>query len=238
MLQKFFTNYQLSFFFRIAIFMQLLSLIGNLIVYHYFPNHTLIHNLLQFLNELSLFTICLIIISQVLRLLIKKNKNFIYRYKFISLHIGIVISMFLFWLLATDNDIQEEFIIFLSKISLTDYNYELTIILLVIFIALLIDFYYAIKEPEMINEKTIPEIVKSSFRLVIKEHLFIFISIFGVLHIKKIYEFSSNLLHYVQTSILTDFIFLEILIAMSWFITLLYYLYNHFYNKKSLLIRK
>lgn len=231
MFQKIFTNKQLSLFFQIAVFIELISLMGNLIVYHYFPSYLFVKELLQVLNELGLFIICFIVISQILLLLTKKYTAFIHHHTFISLHIAIIITMVMFWILALDNDIQEEFIIFLSKTSLTNHSYELTIILLIIFIVLIIDFYHTLKEPETINEKNILEIVYTSIRLLLKEHFFIFVSIFGIFHIQKINQFALNLFHYTQTSAIADVTFLEILIPISWILACIYYIYNRLYMK-------
>ncbi|MBP6870071.1 hypothetical protein KBC04_04265 [Candidatus Babeliales bacterium] len=231
MFRKVFSNQQLSSFFQLAILMQLISLMTNLIIYHYFPEQDIVDNAMQLLNEISLFMMCLVIISQSISLFISKYKNFVERHTFIALTSIVSMSMVIFWVLAIDNDIQEEFIIFLSKTSLIDHSYELIAMLITIFMILLYDFYHTIKDPETINDKTVPEILKSAFRLVIKEHLFIFISLFGAFEIKKIHTFASMLLQYTKTSIMTDFTFLEILIPITWLIAIIYYIFDRFQTK-------
>lgn len=234
MFQRIFTNKDLSWFFHMAVIMQLTSLMGNLLVHHFFPDYPYVELLLQVINETSLFIICLIFISQVLLLLAHKYKNFVMKHKFITLTAGVIISMIIFWLLAIDNDIQEELIIFFSKISLIDHSSQLTIILMIIFTILLIDFYNVIQESEPINEKSIPEMMKATIRLVIKEHIFIFIAMFGALHIKRIREFATELFDYTHVTIITNLKFLEILIPATWCVIFFYYMYHKFMKNKKI----
>ena len=111
---KIFKTKQLSYFFQVAIIINIIGLLSDIIVYRYFPDHTLLKLICENLSNLSIFIVCLIIISQSLLIFTKNHPTLIHRYKLASLAIGMLIGTFFMWILTTDNNMQESFIIYIS----------------------------------------------------------------------------------------------------------------------------
>jgi hypothetical protein len=228
---KIFTNKQLSYFFQIAIIINIIGLLSDIIVYRYFPDYNVLKLLCENLSNLSIFIVCLIIISQSLFIFIKNHLTLIHRYKLASLAIGITIGTFFMWILTTDNNMQESFIIHISKMSRTDSSNKAIIALLGIFAFLLYNLYHTLTKPDEINDKSIPKSIQSVVRLVIEEYILIFIFIFGIIHFTSMHTFSLKMVNETKEAILFNLSLLEILIPTAWIGAISYYIYTHYYLK-------
>ena len=226
MLKKIFTEQQISLFFQIAVLMNITGLFLDLVVYHYFSDHQLLKLFAENLSHLSLFMICLTMISQALIIFRQRHQIFITKYKIAAITAETSIAIFFVWLLTIESDIQGKVIIFSSSLSQFNYSYRLTLILGAIFIMLLFDFYKNLVTPPQINENSVPEMLRSIFKLVIRRHLIMFIFIFGIVNFKTIHKFSMVLFHHSQSLFLFDLKLLEIIIPIVWIITIFYYLYQ------------
>lgn len=233
MLKKIFTNQQLSRFFEIAIIINIVGLLSDIIVYHYFSNYPILKSINKNISFLSISMICLIIISQSVFIFMKKHQEFITRYKLLALTIEICICTFFIWLLTIDNDIQEKSIIFFSGTSRTDHSTKIVLALIGIIIMLIFNFYHTLKKPDDVNESSVPEMIHATFRLVITKHLLIFISFLGIFHFEKIHKFSVGLVHHSISSLFFYLKILGIIIPSVWIAAILYYIYQRQLLKKK-----
>jgi hypothetical protein len=225
MFKRIFTNEQLSYFFQIAIIINLTGLLLDVIVYRYFPDYSFLKLLCENLSNLSIFVVCLIIVSQTMFIFIQKHQTLTTRHKTTALTIGIIISTFLVWLLRIDNDLQEKFIIYCSSLSQADHNNRAILVLIAICIMLLLNFYH--------TDISVPQAIRATLHLFIRKYLLMFISFFGIFHLTKIHKFSLAFVNYTQSSIVSKLTFLEFFIPMIWISAIGYYIYNHFYLKKN-----
>lgn len=232
MIQKIFTNKQLSYFFQVAIIINLVGLLSDVIVYRYFPDYTILKLINENLSNLSIFVVCFIIISQTLFIFIQKYKEFISNYKLAALTIELFITIFLSWLLITDNYTQENFIIYCSSISRTNNSYILIFGLIFIFSYLLFQFYQTLTKPEDINKASVPAMIRSVLHLVIIKYLIISIAFFGIVPLETFHDFVTNIVEHTKTSIFFDATLLGILVPTAWIITIAYYFYTNHYHKE------
>ena len=170
-IHKIFTKRQLTYFFQIAIIINIIGLLLDIIVYRYFPDCIILQLICENLSNMSIFIVCLIIISQALLIFIKNHQTLVHRYKLAAIALGISISTFFMLILTTDNDVQENFIIYISKISRADDSNKAIIALLTIFIFLLYNLYHTLTKPDRINDASVPQTIRSIFRLVITEYI-------------------------------------------------------------------
>ncbi len=229
MLKKIFTSQQLSFFFQIALLISIISLFLDLIMYHYFPHHELLQLFAENLGHLSVFMICATIISQVLFIFTKNHEQFITKYKILAMSLEACIGIFLIWLVTIEEDIKSKAIIFSSSLSKSDHSYKLIGTLIAIFIILILEFYYTLKKPPIIDDESIPNMLRSTFRIVIRRHLLIFICIFGIIQFKTLNKFAHALLHHSESSLIFDLSFLEFIIPIIWLLGIGYYIYQRQY---------
>ena len=233
MFKKIFTMQQLSLFFQIAVLINITGLFFDLIIYHYFPNNIALDLFAANLNNVSIFMICLVVISQAIIIFIDRHQQFIARYKILALTIEAFICTFFLWLLMIESDIQGKAIIFSSSLSKYDHSYKLLATLIAIFIYLVFDFYRTFTHPTTIDNKSIPKMIGSTIRLVARKHLIIFIFIFGIINFKTLNKFARALLHHSQSSLFFDFSLLEFIIPIVWIAGIIYYVYMQFHNKKA-----
>jgi len=230
-MQKIFTSHQLSRFFQIAIIINIIGLLSDIIVYRYFSSYEILKSINENLSNLSIFIVCSIIISQAILIFIKNHKKLISKYELLAITSIICIAVFLFWLLTIDNDIQEKFIIFCSSTSQTSHDKRLIATLLGMFCMLIFNFYHTLEYPDKIDNKSIKEMIISVFKLVIKKYLLIFISIFGIFHFEKIQGFTHEILHYSKSAISFNLFLLKILLPLGWIGALGYYFYQKHQEK-------
>ncbi len=228
MLKKIFTKEQLSFFFQIAALCDITGLFLDLVVYHYFPDNTMLKLMIENFNNGALFVMYLIIGWQAIILFTQHNQKFIERYPLIALTIEVSIAIFLFWILSVESDMESKALIFYSMISRFNHSYRIEILFFIIFMILLIDFYRIIEEPQPIDDASVPEMIKSSSKLVIRKHLFLCIFAFGLMHFDKIHKFALVMLQRSETAFFYDLTILEIMIPITWSVGIIYYLYTKF----------
>ncbi len=228
---KFFKNQQLSFFFQIAIILNFVGLLLDIIVYRYFSDSEILKSLCLNIGNLSLFIICVIVISESLSIFIKSHKKLVTQYKFAAITIELLMSVFFMWILTTDNDIQEGVIIFLSEVSRLNNNNRVILLLIIICITLILSLYNSFKIQDKINKNSIQNMMKSTFKLIIQEYMIIFIILFGMIHFTKIHKFSQALIEDTKSSLLFNLTLLEIIIPTAWSIMLIYHVYHHYYLK-------
>jgi len=233
MFKRIFTNRQLSFFFQFAIFINIIGLLSNIIVYRYFPNSTVMKFTNENLSNLSILIVSAILISQTILVFLKRYKEKIQKYKLVGIAIIIIIIAFLFWVLRMDNLIQEKSIIFFSNLSRIDQNKKNLNIVIGIFCLLLFNLYENFSYPEKINNKNVLTIISNTFRLLLKEYILIFLTLFTIFNIKQLNYFQSKIFDYTQSSIFRDITFIKIIVPISWFFMILYYVINHFFRKKK-----
>ncbi len=226
MLKKIFTEQQISLFFQIAVLMNIAGLFLDLIVYHYFSDHQLLKLFAENLSHLSLFMICLTMISQALIIFRQRHQIFITKYKIAAITIEACICIFFVWLLTIESDIQGKVIIFSSSLSQFNHSYRLTLILIAIFIMLLFDFYKNLVTPPTINENSVSEMLRSIFKLVVRRHLIMLIFIFGIVNFTTVHKFSMALFHHSQSLFFFDLNLLEFILPIGWIVTIFYYLYQ------------
>jgi hypothetical protein len=225
-LKRIFSQQQLSLFFQIAVLMNITGLFLDLVVYHYFSHNELFKLLAENLNNLSLFMICLTIISQALVIFTQRHQILVTKYKIAAIAIEACIGIFFVWLLTIENDIQGKVIIFSSSLSQFNHSYSLALILSAIFIMLLFDFYKNLITPPKINQNSVPEMLQSIFRLVFRRHLIMFIFMFGMVNFTTIHKFSTALFHHSRSLFIFEVSLLEFIIPIGWIVTIFYYLYQ------------
>ncbi len=230
-IHKIFTKRQLTYFFQIAIIINIIGLLSDIIVYRYFPDYTILQIICENLSNLSIFVVCLIIISQALLIFIKNNPTLIHRYKLAAIALGISISTFFAWILTTDNNMQEHFIIYISKISRTDDSNKAIIMLLTIFLFLLYNLYQTLIKPDKINDTSVPQTIRSVLRLVITEYILIFVFIFGIIHFTTMHQFSIEMVNNAKDALRFNVTLLKVLIPTAWIAAISYYIYTHYYIK-------
>jgi hypothetical protein len=232
MFKNVFTKEQLTSLFQIAIFLTIIAFFLDLIVYHFFPNNYILDVIATNLNNTGIIIIYTIIISQAIIIFIDNHQNLVAKYNLLAIAIEIFIAAFFFWILHTDNDIEGKFIMFSSSLSIFDHSYKVMLLLVVIFIMLLIDFYKNITSPMNIDNESVSETIRDAFVKVAKRHLLLLIFIFGIAHFKKIHKFSIALIHHNRLSLFYDLRLLEILIPGAWICFIIYYFYQKFQSKK------
>ena len=230
-IHKIFTKRQLTYFFQLAIIINIIGLLLDIIVYRYFPDYTILQIICENLSNLSIFVVCLIIISQALLIFIKNNPTLIHRYKLAAIALGISISTFFAWILTTDNNMQEHFIIYISKISRTDDSNKAIIMLLTIFLFLLYNLYQTLIKPDKINDTSVPQTIRSVLRLVITEYILIFVFIFGIIHFTTMHQFSIEMVNNAKDALRFNVTLLKVLIPTAWIAAISYYIYTHYYIK-------
>jgi hypothetical protein len=213
--------------------MNITGLLLDILAYHYFPYNAAFKFTAKNLDNVSIFMICIIVISQAMFIFMQNHQKFIMQHKFLAVTVEACISTVFLWFLTIDNEIQGEVVIFSSSITRTDHSRRLLFVLVAIFIMLVFDFYRNFKNQSVINDTSIRNIIRSVFKIVIRKHLLIFIFIFGIVHIKKIRKFAIALLHQSESSLFYDFNLLEFLIPIIWIATIIYYIYSHFYLKTN-----
>ena len=226
MLKRIFSQKQLSLFFQIAVLMNITGLFLDLIVYHYFSHNQFLKLVTENLNNLSLFMVCLIMISQALVIFTQRHQILVTKYKIAAITIEACIGIFFIWLLTIENDIQGKVIIFSSSLSQFNHSYRLILILVAIFIMLLFDFYKNLMTPPKINQNSIPEMLKSIFILVFRRHIIMLIFMFGMVNFTTIHKFSTALFYHSKSLLFFDISLLEFIIPIAWIITIFYYLYQ------------
>lgn len=232
MFKRIFTNQQLSLFFQFAIFINIIELLSSIITYRYFPHSTIMKFTNQNLSNLSILIICAILIPQTMLKFLEKNKEKIKKYKLAGVAIMIILTTFLFWILTMDNMIQEKFIIFFSNLSRIEHSRKNLNIVMAIFCLLLFNLYQNFSDPEKINNKNVLTIMYDTFRLLLKEYILIFLTLFTVFNTKQLNYFQANILDQTQSSIFRDITFIKIIVPISWLFIILYYAMNHFFRKK------
>jgi hypothetical protein len=226
MFKKIFTSQQLSLFFQIAVLINITGLFCDLIIYHYFSKNEFFKLFAENLNNLSVFMICLTIVSQALFIFTEKHQQFVTRYKIVAITLEACIGIFVIWLVTIEDDLQAKTIIFFSSLSKANHGYRLLCTLAAIFIMLIFDFYRTLTAPDTIDQKSVPEKLHSIFRLVIRRHLIIFIFIFGIIQFETLNKFAQALLHHSTSSLLFDFSLLEFIIPIGWIAAICYYFYQ------------
>ena len=232
MIKKIFTKRQLSLFFQSALLLNIFSLFFNIIIYHFFSGYQLLDLLSENLNNLSMFMISITIISQSLIIFINKYQKFVERYKLLAITLAVIICTFFLWLLIIENDTQEKIVIFFSTLSASNHNYRLLITLLAISIMLIINFYRTLTHPSEVDYKSIPDMIRSTFRLVARRHLVMFIFIIGVIQFKTLNKFAQALLQHIKLSLFIDVNLLGIIIPIIWISAFIYYIYMQFRHRK------
>lgn len=236
MFHKLLTNVQLSLLLQIAALINVIGLFSDLIIYHYFTHADLLICISENLNNLSIFMMCTILISQALIIFYKHHVKLFSQFPGIAITLATFITIFLLWLLMVENDIEGKFIIFYSAISQADHSYKSTIILTILTILLIIDFYTNLNDPIYLSNKTIFASIRSSFFMVLRKHLALIIFVYGLIHFKRIHTFSVAALNYSKESLLYDFSLLEFIIPTTWIGLICYYIYHKittFYGKKD-----
>lgn len=232
MLKKIFTNRQLSYLFQIAIILDTLTLLAFMIIYRYFPNFTLLKLLNENLDNLSIFMVCLIIISQSIRIFMHRYKKLISNYPLIALTTLLSICIFLAWVLIIDDTIGDEFVIFSSSVSRFDHSILVISVLIAICSSLLFDLYKTISNPDNIDKMTVPSMIQSVIRLLLIKYFFIFIAYFQLIKVNSFHQYSIEMVHETISSLMFNAHILGILIACAWVITISYYAYTKYYHKK------
>ncbi|MBP6870070.1 hypothetical protein KBC04_04260 [Candidatus Babeliales bacterium] len=231
MLQKTFTAQQLSRFFQLAIFINILGLLSDVIVYRYFPNCIAMKITNENLSNVSILMICLTLIWQIIIMFIKKRPQFFLRYKVIGLSCLVAFCTFVYWFLNINNTIQERFIIFFSQLSGTNQSSKILLTVVFIFLMLLFNFYRNLTEPNNINDEIVPKILSSTLKIVIIEYVVAFIVLYGFFNIAQLGVLESNILNYNSSSILKDFAFLKTIIATALIFITGYHIYRRFFKK-------
>ena len=138
----------------------------------------------------------------------------------------ILMIMILYWIITIDSEIQENIIIYFSKSSITNHTPKIIVTMLTLCIVLCAEFYQDIMTPHLITTKTIPDIITSIVRLVIKEHILLLLCLYSLVHFDKIQRLAVHLLTISKTFFLQDMLVFAKLILLSWFLLLLYSIYT------------
>ena len=231
MFKKIFTSQQLSLFLQAGALINIIGLFLDLIIYHYFSDSTILKIIAENLNTLSIFMICIVIISQAVLVFFKNHEKLFAQYPIAIISIEIVLAIFCLWVLTVENDIEGKFIIFYSSMSRLDHSYKIMLIIATLTLILIIDFYRNLKDPAIVDDQYVPNIVRSSFQVVIRKHIILLLFVYGIIHFKKIHKFSVAVLHYSQSTFLYDLTLLEILIPISWIAGIVYYVYTKFHHE-------
>lgn len=227
MLKKIFTERQLSYFFHIAIIINNIGLLSDVIVYRYFPEYNYLKCINENLSNLSIFIICAIFVSQSLFIFIKNHHKLITHYKFLTITIEVCISVFFVLLLTTDNDLQEQFLIFCSSSSRANDDYKILIILTCLVIMLLVNFYYALKTScTAINNVSVPKMLRSILRLVLQKYFIIVCFFLGIFHYEKMHTFATEFIHHTERALSFNLTLLKVIIPASWISITVYYLHR------------
>lgn len=226
MFKKVFTSKQISLFFHIAVLMNLAGFFLDLVIYHFFSTNEYLKLLTENLNNLSVSMICLTIVSQALFIFAKRHEYLLTNYKLLAISIEACIAMLFIWLIAIEDDIHGKVIIFASSLSKSNNSYQLIITLTAIFIMLSLELYRAIKNPEKINNASVLQIVRLTFKLVLRKHLFLFILMYGILKFSTLKKFAIALLYHSKSSLLYKLSLLEFILPTLWIIAIFYAYYQ------------
>ena len=232
MLHKLFAHKKLSLLLNAGILINIIGLFLDIIIYHYYSNSNFLKIVALNLNNVSIFIICAIIISQTLLLFLKKHQKLMKLYPIATITIETCMAIFLFWMLTIENDIEGEFIIFYSSLSRLDHSYRIMFVIATITMLLIIDFYRSLEDQVVVNDRSVVKIVKESFYIVIRRHLLLLLFAFGIIHFTKIHKFAVTLLGYSKATLFFNLTLLEILIPISWIFAIGYYLYLTSTRKK------
>ncbi len=233
MFKKIFTDKQVSLFFQVAIFFGIISFALDILIYHFFSHITILKMFTENLNNLSIFMGCLTVISRALRLFTENHEKLITKYKILGITVETCLAMFLLWLITIEGHIKGKFIIFLSSLSQFNHSYRLLFTLLVILSMLIFDLYRNIINPPVINKESVRQMLHSTFQIVIKRHVVIFIFIFAIVNFITLHKFSLALLHYSESSLLFNLSLLEIIIPIIWIAALIYHVYQLIQSKNN-----
>lgn len=232
MLKNIYTNKQLSLFFQIAVFLNFLCLVSNILLYSCFPESPSLKFIATNLSNLSLFMICIIIIPKIVLYIINKYKKFIDKYTFLAIPILIVIITFLFLILKLDSKTQEKIVIFFSNLLRITYNQNIVYIALSILLIIIVDVYHNFIHQKKINTTTIFTILYDVFMILIRRYLIILLTLFTIFNIKQLTYFQSNILHYSASFFLDNLTFLIITIPLIWLILIVYFIYYRFLKNR------
>lgn len=232
MLKNIYTNKQLSLFFQIAVFLNFLCLVSNILLYSCFPESLSLKFIATNLSNLSLFMVCIVIIPKIVLHIINKYKNFIDNYTFLAIPILIVIITFLFLILKLDSKTQEKIVIFFSNLLRIGYNQNIVYIALSILLIIIVDVYHNFIHQKKINTATIFTILYDVFMILIRRYLIILLTLFTIFNIKQFTYFQSNILHYSASFFLNNLTFLIITIPLIWLILIVYFIYYRFLKNR------
>lgn len=232
--KKIFTTEQLSLFLQVGALINVMALFLDLIIYHEYAKNRWLKLFTENLNNVSIFIICLVIIPQALILFLKNHQKLLRTYPIATMTIESCMAIFFLWVLTIENDIEGKFIIFYSSVSRSDHSYRIIFILITITLLLIVDFYKNLEDPEIVDDTSIPRIIKSSLSLVIRKHLFLLLFVYGVVHFKKIHKFSIAALNYSQSEFFLNITLLEIVIPIIWIAGIVYFLYIKIFLKPKI----
>lgn len=233
MFKRIFTNQQLSLFLQAGALMNVIGLFLDLITYHYFADNKILEIVAKNCNVVSIFLVCSVIISQTLLLFFKNHKKLFAQYPITIVSIEIILAVFCLWILTVENDIEGKFVIFYSSISRLDHSHKTIAVIIILTMLLIVDFYRNLQEPAIVNDKSVPNIVRSSLQIVVRKHLFILLFAYGIVHFKKIHKLSIAILNNSKSTLVYNLTLLEILIPVAWVGGICYYLYIKFYGKNQ-----
>lgn len=233
MLKTIFTEKQLSYFFHIAIIINNIGLLFDVLAYYYLPEYDYIKAIGENLSTVSIFIISLIFISQSLFIVRKNYKKLTPQYKPLTIMVKACISVFFIWLLITDDSLEEQFIIYSSHAARTHADYNISIVLIGLMIMLAINFYQILKiSRNKIHDISAHKIFYSILRTFIQKCL-IFLSFFlGIYNYEKMHVLVIQFIQYTKCVLLLDLNTLIIIIPISWLTIGMYYHYcNHEHNR-------
>ena len=233
-IKRLLTENQLSILFQIATILNILQLLITMICFHFFPENNNLNFVLTIFDHISSFTIATILTSQALLIFTYRHQIMLNRYKLFGVTIMISMAIFFVWLIDIENDIQQQFVEFISNTSKTDHSFKITIGIISLFFLLIVDFYRTLKNPDHINEESVPNMLRKVVRLTLRKYALIFIIFFGIVHIKKLHNFSVAILNYSRSSIEYNLSWLETLIPLGWIIALIVCLSYKFFKHKNL----
>jgi len=216
MFHRFFTDHQLSLFFKKASLMNLLCLLANIIHNRYYPQYKTMSYVIDNFNNLSLFITCIILVSQLIFIFRKNHVILIHRYNFIASTIEIVISTFSIWIVTINNNIEDDITIFFSKASVNSHDPKIMIVLLIVLLLLLINFFSTLKRSTQSIDSI--KMIRENVYQVFYKHIFILIIIIGIFNFNKLEEFSHTLLTKNKNSFLFSITILKIIIPSFWFL--------------------
>lgn len=226
MFERIFTKKQLSFLFNSAVVLNIIVLIFHIIVYRYFPHAQVIKTVIKNISNLSIFIVCLIIVSQAILIFAEQHKTLHEDYKLVALIIEAILCIMFLWLLNINSNIETKFIIFCST-TWRQGNKKIIIVIAAFMALMFYNFYkMIIKKSNSVTNHSVPQILHSTVNSVMRKYFLIILSVLGIFNFARLHTFSLSILRYTLDSLFFDFGLFKISLFVLVIGGILYYLHK------------